>query len=490
MSKSNSRSKLLFLTCCEAGQANIQLSVINKLQSLHGEDLDIYLCSFESLKQRCPDYVTFLTIKGKGMIQHFLDKYDDSEVDNGKKGGLLKHLFTPPGFFGAIKLALSMTNILHAEEPSDYVYYAQQCEQIISDLDPDFIVCDAVFEPGRDAIMKLGRKCILLSPNTFKDLATAQQGKDVFKWPCPGTGYPYPLPWYLRPLNTLAFIFFAKWVLKYDGRHRLFNKVRNQSGFKGNLPMFQNKSTLQTKFLCVSNEKVEIPGKIPKWLKCCGPILLPVKPLESIDMDLYKWVMERPTVLIVLGTHYKTSREFANNMLISIRILLDKRKDVQVLWKLQKYGHFVINDGQDQEDRLKIVDWLKPDPLAILKTGNVVCFVNHGGSNSYHEGLATGTPQILMPAWIDCYDFAGRLSYFNNGVWGNAKAAPGISQPEFTKALLRVVGATPDAPEAQRMKARCKELSDIVTENGTREGSTIAAESIWEGLQLELDKKK
>nr|XP_019051253.1 hypothetical protein I302_01702 [Kwoniella bestiolae CBS 10118]OCF30183.1 hypothetical protein I302_01702 [Kwoniella bestiolae CBS 10118] len=381
---------------------------------------------------------------------------------------------------------------MHAETPEEYVNYAQQCEAVIEDVDPGFIVCDSVFEPGRDAIMKSGRKYILLSPNTFKDLASAQQGKDVFKWPCPGTGYPFPVPWYLKPLNTIGFIFFAKWLLKYDPRHKLFNKVRNAAGFKGNLPLYQPKASLGTNFLCVSHPKVEIPGKLPEWLTCCGPILLPVKSLDTFDMELYKWVMKRPTVLIVLGTHYRTSREFAENMLISIRILLEKRKDVQVLWKLQKYGHFDLTEslGEDRDDRLRIVDWLKPDPLAILKTGNVVCFVNHGGSNSYHEGLATGTPQILMPAWIDCYDFAGRVNYFNNGVWGNAKAAPGISQPEFTKALFKVVGATPNAPEAVKMRARCKELADIVTENGKREGSTVAAKQIWEELQVELAKKK
>lgn len=38
-------------------------------------------------------------------------------------------------------------------------------------------------------------------------------------------------------------------------------------------------------------------------------------------------------------------------------------------------------------ERLKISSWLTADPTAILKSGNVVAFVHHGGANCYHEAV-------------------------------------------------------------------------------------------------------
>ncbi|WRT70539.1 uncharacterized protein IL334_007537 [Kwoniella shivajii] len=485
-----SKPRLLFLTSPEAGQANVHLGVISSLKAKYGDQVDIYLGSFEALRKRTPENVIFLPVKGKGMIEHLLERIDN---ENGSMSDLL---FKPGGFIGSIKTAMSFMTILHSESPIEYVNHAQDVERLIENLDPDFIVVDNLFECARDAILKLGRKCLYLSPNTIKEVAAAQQGLGVFSWPSAGTGYSFPLPWYLYPANIIITIFSVIWLLRFDKRHIEFNKARNAAGYQGRLPIFQSKASLNSTFLCVStvtssqNDKTEIQGKIPDWLVCCGPILLPAPSLEEIDLDLYKWVMKRPTVLIVLGTHYKMSEKSAFNMLYSIRILLEKRQDIQVLWKLQKQSEFTINSHESENDRIKIVEWLKPDPLSVLKTGNVICFVNHGGSNSYHEGLAVGVPQILLPAWVDCYDFAGRLSYIGNGVWGNRSAAPEVSEAEFTRALFDVVGKSAKDPRAIKMQARAKALRDIVTENGTREGSVVAADRIWEELTFEMAWRK
>lgn len=71
----------------------------------------------------------------------------------------------------------------------------------------------------------------------------------------------------------------------------------------------------------------------------------------------------------------------------AIRVLLARRLDVQVLWKLQKWGDVQLEGVKEVEERLKIVDWLEADPIAYLETGQLACIINHGGSNSYHEAL-------------------------------------------------------------------------------------------------------
>jgi hypothetical protein len=78
-----------------------------------------------------------------------------------------------------------------------------------------------------------------------------------------------------------------------------------------------------------------------------------------------------------------------------VSILLEKRRDIQVLWKSRpqrgqerRDDEFLdeILGGVVKEGRVRIREWLEADPVAILQSGCVVAFVNHGGANSFFEG--------------------------------------------------------------------------------------------------------
>jgi hypothetical protein len=77
-----------------------------------------------------------------------------------------------------------------------------------------------------------------------------------------------------------------------------------------------------------------------------------------------------------------------------VRILLEKRKEIQVLWKSrpqrgQEGRDDVLLDeilGVVKEERVRIRGWLEADPVAILQSGHVVAFVNHEGANLFFEG--------------------------------------------------------------------------------------------------------
>jgi hypothetical protein len=111
-------------------------------------------------------------------------------------------------------------------------------------------------------------------------------------------------------------------------------------------------------------------------------------PLEEIDKRLFDWISSRATVLVVLGWHIRMNKSEAQKILTALRILLDKRPDVQVLWKLMKVGDFQLDGADVDGDRLRVTSWLEADPMSLLRTGKLICVVNHGGSNSYHEALA------------------------------------------------------------------------------------------------------
>ena len=175
------------------------------------------------------------------------------------------------------------------------------------------------------------------------------------------------------------------YILFFDKRYKALKEARAAAGYTDQMPLM---AARESPVLCMSTPGTDYPGVIPNDLICCGPILQASSPLEEVDPELYAWVNKRPTVLIVLGSHVRLYEEAAGHIYRSCQRLLDARKDVQVLWKLQKRDQYELPGLESYGDRIRTVDWLKPDPISILKTGNIVCFVNHGGSNSYHEALS------------------------------------------------------------------------------------------------------
>ena len=132
----------------------------------------------------------------------------------------------------------------------------------------------------------------------------------------------------------------------------------------------------------------------------CGPFVLPVSStVEETDPELAQWLSagKGRTVLINLGTHAVSDPGMAENLAKGISAAIQHERDqgraIQVLWKLKLgTGMDEVNKilqaelgNEMQAGRLRVVDWLTVDPLALLKEGNVVCSVHHGGANSFYE---------------------------------------------------------------------------------------------------------
>jgi UDP:flavonoid glycosyltransferase YjiC (YdhE family) len=133
--------------------------------------------------------------------------------------------------------------------------------------------------------------------------------------------------------------------------------------------------------LTLGTPALDYPGVPVKDIIPCGPILLPAPALG--DGELAAWLAVRPTVLVSLGSHTELPEHLARIVHGALIRLLDARADLQILWKLKRFGPYDL----PAHDRVKIVDWLDVDPVAILASGQVVCSVHHGGSNSFHETL-------------------------------------------------------------------------------------------------------
>lgn len=88
---------------------------------------------------------------------------------------------------------------------------------------------------------------------------------------------------------------------------------------------------------------------------------------------------------------------------------------------------------------------------------------------------SAGVPQIVLPVWIDTYDFATRVEYLQIGVWGSRNAAPRVEAEELGMALITVIDSDSSAAMAEKAKAIAAPLAKTA-------GREVACEKIIEFL--------
>ncbi|KAK0192760.1 hypothetical protein F5146DRAFT_1191689 [Armillaria mellea] len=311
----------------------------------------------------------------------------------------------------------------------EYEEIYRSCVSIITKVEAHAIVVEPMASQAIDACHSLGLK--------FDIVATIQPFGSIFRYPALSSGFSYPVPWYHIPKNLLltwAVIFFMISSTKI----RELDRYRQKLGLTGTVPVL-NPYIPQGYYLCPATPKTEFPCIIPDNLTLCGPILPSASPVGE-------------------GTHVNMDVMNVRQLAMALRILLDRERKVQVIWKL-----IAQKDVKASLERVKVVDWLGVKPLALLRHDNLVCVVNHGGANSFFEAMHAGIPQIILPAWYDCY-----------GIHGNKNATPGIEAVELGHALTRIVG---DGDEAVRFRAVAKELGE---DTRRYSGRVIACDKILE----------
>lgn len=245
--------------------------------------------------------------------------------------------------------------------------------------------------------------------------------------------------------------------------------------------------------------ELDFPVHVPNNVIPCGPIVLPSKPVEEADPELATWLKRGSgTLLVQMGTLWDSDGEAEkltrniSEIARGICVLLDKVPKIQVLWKVKippkpdspsmSATNHPLSSTEDPTaqlsphlgSRVRIVPWLQVDPSSILSSGHIIAIVHHGGGNSYGEATRAGVPQIVLPPWLDCYDFAVRAEYFGFGVWGNKSVAPAVDGEELWRALTKVVGERVDGTTKIREKA--KQVGEMV--RGKGEGRVKAVDAI------------
>jgi hypothetical protein len=232
---------------------------------------------------------------------------------------------------------------------------------------------------------------------------------DVFLAHCRriSSAFPYPVPWHLVPANVYLKTIMI-WMLVTSPTVKTFLKYRKSQNLPG-LPPAYDIWQKNNHYLVPAIPETDFPCYIPPNVTGCGPILSPVPPVSKDDPGLQSWLGRNPTVLVNLGTHIRMNDSMAREFASGLKIVLDRKPDLQILWKLKTSGGLAMRSnpksgsgfqgaGIEKEsldaiseaissDRVRIMEWMSVSPLAVLQTGRTVCSVHHGGSNSFHEAL-------------------------------------------------------------------------------------------------------
>lgn len=87
-------------------------------------------------------------------------------------------------------------------------------------------------------------------------------------------------------------------------------------------------------------------------------------------------------------------------------------------------------------------------------------------------GSSAGIPQVVLPVWMDTFDFARRAELLGIGRWGNKVTHKGAWGGELGNVLIEVLLGG----QSGKMKERAEELAKLCNENGG--GRVIAARTI------------
>jgi hypothetical protein len=176
-------------------------------------------------------------------------------------------------------------------------------------------------------------------------------------------------------------------------RIKTLMKTRREHGIKTDFPFATPPFSKNRLYLLPATPEIDFPCHVPPNIISCGPMLKPSLELSLVDAALSDFLSQGPTVLVNLGTHRVADPTFALQLATGLKMLLDTRSTVQVLWKLKtdKNNAVDVNEilrKELDEGRVRIESWLKPEPSAIAAHKNIVCSVHHGGANSYYETIA------------------------------------------------------------------------------------------------------
>lgn len=472
---------VLFLAHAEPGQINVQLATVQALVEAHPE-IDVHFASFSTAAgyverasafalAKTPDArITFHELPGPDRGTALAHRYGCGNLSIDE---CISH---SPGAAGAHDLVSQLEVAVCTWNGTEHYAIYEEVIRLVGEIDPAVVVLDFLLRPGVDAVRRLNRAHVMITPNALADVVMFMQsyGAGLWKYPALGTGFSYPVPWRQIPENLYVNFRFIYSVFFKPLSQDILAYLREKGVKSIDLVDLRPDALLISQTLPGASLPV---GDVPANIKAVGALLLDSAPAAEQDADLVAWLRE-PTVVVNLGSLFKYGEERATIMAGAIRWVL-QNTDLQVLWKMAPHAEFgdayaaPLQEFIDQ-NRLKISRWLPIDTLGLLEAGRVVAFVHHGGASSYHEAVVAGVPQVVIPLWEDHYNFAQLAEDLGIGIYACRGTAPAWTVDCLVDAFGKGV------LESREMSERGVVARRIADVSKHTKGTDVAAELIAE----------
>ncbi|KAI1335398.1 hypothetical protein F5Y15DRAFT_428249 [Xylariaceae sp. FL0016] len=452
----------LFLMNAEYGLSNVHLATMQAMLERH-PNIKIHAASFprsadkvarvfteSRTKSPIAQGITFHELHGPEFMQAMSKWLSGDEKS-------VQHIMAPPGLKGIDHMMKTIEAAISPWAAEDHVKLYRKAVEIIDRVDPSVVVLDMVFRPVSDAARQQNRLYAYLTPNVLLDSFVNNQPYNAMWWKM-ASGISFPVPWYKIPMN----IYFTR---------RFRNGLRNMPTYEAISKDLEAHDISRSSPLSRPGDlwiSQDMPGAsvpldyAPPNATGVGPITYDGGLAKNQDSELVAWLAKGPTVLVNLGSLFTYNEQRAAVMAQALKILMD-RTDVQILWKLGKESAFGDSYTEVVEeyiagDRLRIKNWLTVNPVSLMDTGHIVASVHHGGANCYYEAIAAGVPQIVIPMWLDTYNYAHLAEYVGVGIFAMRDTTPDWTVEGLVEALMRVLGGE---HEGLRMKEKARHLGKV-----------------------------
>ncbi|KAI0203444.1 hypothetical protein F4808DRAFT_19934 [Astrocystis sublimbata] len=471
---------VLFFINAEYGLSNVHLATASALLERH-PNIDLHIASFPRVAPKVAKVASLARQKvksAKDIHFHELPGPEYTTALSDRLGGIgrksISHIVHTPGAKGVDTIVRSMIPALSPWNGSDHIQIFEKATELIQTIDPSLVVLDIGMRPTIDAARQSNRFWAYIVPNVLADMFWAEQPNGAMFWKYSRVGSPFafPVPWSKIPENIYVTIRFIYGALTRPG----FAETEKYILARGIDDTMVHRRPHDRPFIAQNVPGASYPlDFIPPNVTSTGPIIFDAEPAVDKDPELVSWLSRAPTVLVNLGSLFTYSEHHATTMALAIEEVLAET-NVQILWKMAKDPTVSKNytlpvKNIIDEGRLRVVDWLSVSPSSIMDTGHVTASVHHGGANCYHEAIAAGLPQVVVPMWLDCYNYAQMAEDMGVGVWATRATAPGWTVQGLRDGFLKVLG---EREESLQLRSKAKSVGEVARKEPGR--YTAAAE--------------
>lgn len=276
---------------------------------------------------------------------------------------------------------------------------------VIDEVRPSLIVVDQDAPYVMDAAMRRGIPYVMCVPIPVSAVYTERTPAD---FPKAFSG----LPRVMSPEQVAENQQFEKEIgemLMASGRIAEFFKARVADGFAnaGSVSSLYGDGAKEVLGFSVFGIEYEFP-EVPPNVRMVGAVVR-----DEVVRDeerggptgLTAWLDEFESIVYIgFGTIMRPSAGQVSAIVAAAREL---GPQVGVLWRLPESHQALLEPLGELPGNLRVESWL-PSQTEVLAHPNVKVFFNHGGGNAVNEGSWFGKPQLVMPFWMDCYDWAVR----------------------------------------------------------------------------------